>query len=402
MRNKSIFLVVFVLILAVALPAMAQDGPPAPELTGEIVLDGLNGPQGLHVDSEGNLWVIDGGFGGDEEINTFDVGTYEVIPARVGDTSQVYRLSPDGEIEVVASFASVAAGQDATGGARLIEVDGVIYATMGIWHINLGEEVTVPFHGEVVAIADGEVSTVASIWEHELANNPDGTTNVETHPYGIDVDVDGNLIVTDAAGNSLIRVNPETGETETIVGFEGIPGVFPSATRGGELLADPVPTNVVANEDGSFYVSYLSGAPFVPGSAKVVSVSADGEVSDFATGLTMLVDLKRGPDGNLYAVSFGMFTDQGPIPNSGQVIRIFEDGTWEVIVAGLPFATAIALDADGNGYVTINGIAIPGAGAVVYYEDMINMEAMDMPEMDMPDGPPPADNDPNATEEPAG
>jgi hypothetical protein len=166
-----------------------------------------------------------------------------------------------------------------------------------------------------------------------------------------------------------------------VVGFEGISGVFPSQTRGGELIADPVPTGVVVNEDGSAFVSFLSGAPFVPGSAKVVQVSAEGEVSDYATGLTMLTDLTRGPDGNLYAVSFGMFTQEGPVFNSGAIIRILEDGSSEIVVDGLPFATGIALDADGNGYVTINGIAIPQAGMVVRYDGLTEMEGTPVPQM---------------------
>ncbi|MBZ0296739.1 MAG: ScyD/ScyE family protein, partial [Anaerolineae bacterium] len=121
------------------------------------------------------------------------------------------------------------------------------------------------------------------------------------------------------------------------------------------------------------FVSLLSGAPFIPGSSKVVQVT-DGEVSDFATGLTMITDLEVGPDGNLYATSFGMFTEEGPVPNSGSILRILPDGTSEVVVDGLPFAGGLAIDADGNGYVAINSLPIPGAGMVVYYEGLTGME----------------------------
>jgi hypothetical protein len=110
-------------------------------------------------------------------------------------------------------------------------------------------------------------------------------------------------------------------------------------------------------------------------------VADDGSVSDFATGLTMLTDLKLGPDGHLYAVSFGMFTEEGPVFNSGSVIRILEDGSSEIVIDGLPFATAIALDEAGNGYVAINGAAIPEAGTVVYYEGLTNMEGQPVPAM---------------------
>jgi hypothetical protein len=83
--------------------------------------------------------------------------------------------------------------------------------------------------------------------------------------------------------------------------------------------------------------------------------------------------LDLGPDGNFYAVQFGVFTEEGPVLNSGAIVRIMPDGAGELLVDGLPFATALALDADGNGYVAINGIAIPDAGQVVYYEGLTSM-----------------------------
>jgi len=207
---------------------------------------------------------------------------------------------------------------------------------------------------------------VASVWENERDNNPDGTGNLETHPYGITVGPDGLLWVADAAGNSLVTVDPASGVVETVIGFPGEPGILPNPFREpGEC--DPVPTAVAFNdafEEGVAYVSYLSCTPVIP--AKVVQVDAEGELSDFAPGLTMLTDLQTGPDGNLYATQFGVFEQQGPVFNSGAVVRILEDGSAEVVVDGLPFVTAIAFDADGGAYVAINGAGIPNAGMVIY------------------------------------
>lgn len=381
MRIK--LLLVLLLLLGMALPVFAQDGPPPmPELDGEIVMGGLNGPQGLYIDAEGSLWVIDSGAGGDEEIEFIDPTTFEVIPATFGNSAVIMRMSPGGEPEVAALLPSIAVGQDFIGGARLVELDGEVYATVGVWQIFLGEEVTQPLQAQVVRIEDGEGVTVADLWAHELENNPDGTDNRESHPYGIAAGPDGLLYVADAAANALISVDPASGETMTVAAFDGMPGVFPNPFRGGELIRDPVPTAVVFDAEGSIFVSLLSGAPFIPGTASVVSVSADGEVSEFATGFTMLTDLKLGPDGNFYAVQFGLFTPEGPVFNSGSIVRIMPDGSSELLIEGLPFATAIAIDADGNGYVAINGVAIPGAGMVVYYEGLTAMEGQPMPQMD--------------------
>lgn len=359
---KSVF--VFLLVLLLAVPVLAQDGPPPPPDLGdgEVVLGGLNGPQGLHVAEDGSVYVIDSGFGGEETIDFVDVNTFEVVDATFGLTSRIMRLNMDGEPEVVASLPSIAAGMDFVGGARVTSLDGTLYATVGAWQINLGEDVSVDNYTAVVRIGDMEVETVADPWAHEVANNPDGSGNIESHPYGITVGPDGMLYVADAAANAVLKIDPESGEITTLAAIEPLPGVFPNPFRDGELLRDAVPTGIVVAEDGTVYVSLLTGAPFMPGTASVIAVDADGNVSEFAGGMTMLTDLTMGPDGKMYAVSFGMFTEEGPVPNSGQILRISEDGTVSAVVDGLPFATGIAVDADGNGYVSINGIAIPEAG----------------------------------------
>lgn len=365
--------VAFLLASAFVLPVFAQDGaPPMPQIDGDIIAQGLNGPQGVYVDDEGNVWVIDSGLGGDEMIDYGNPQTGEVAPAPYGQSAQIVRIGADGTQEQVATLGSLAAGEDVLGGARLTELNGTLYATVGGWQSASGETVTIPHFSEVVAVGDA-VSTTADLWAFELANNPDATANIESHPYDIAAGEDGKLYVADAAANDLLRVNPQTGEVQLVAVFEGLPGVFPSPTRNGEMITDPVPTGVTFGANGEIYVSLLSGAPFIPGSAKVVQVAEDGTVSDFALGLTMLTDLATGPDGLLYATQFGVFTQEGPVPNSGAILRIREDGTAEVVVDGLPFVTSIDFNDAGDAFVTINGVAIPGAGMVLRYNTLTGM-----------------------------
>lgn len=381
MRYKLIFITMIITLIIAPTSIIAQDAPPMPDLTGDIVVTGLTSPQGLTIDADGMLWVADSGVGGEEEIEFYNIHTLQPQVAQFGNTSRIIRLNSDGEQDVVATLPSVFVGEDIIGVARIIDVDGVIYATIGSWQDSLGEIPTIPNQGELIRLEDGEAITVADLWAYEFANDPDDSTNVESHPYGMAVGPDGMMYIADAAANALWRVDMETGVVETVASFAGQPGVFPSEFYDNQLLTDPVPTAVDFDADGNIYVSFLTGAPFLPGSAKIVQVAEDGTVTDFALGMTMLTDMQMGPDGNLYAVSFGLFTEEGPIFNSGYVARILPDGTPEIVIDGLPFATAITFDADGNGYVAINGAPIPEAGMVVYYEGLTDMEGAPMPEM---------------------
>jgi hypothetical protein len=114
------------------------------------------------------------------------------------------------------------------------------------------------------------------------------------------------------------------------------------------MESDPVPTAVAFDSEGNAYVSLLPRFPFLPGSAKVVKVTPDGQTSDYATGLTMLTDLRPGPDGSLYAVSIGQFTEQGPTPNSGAIIRIKEGAASETVMSGLMSPTSIDFTPEGD------------------------------------------------------
>ncbi|MFQ5856042.1 MAG: ScyD/ScyE family protein, partial [Anaerolineae bacterium] len=195
---------------------------------------------------------------------------------------------------------------------------------------------------------------------------------------------DGNLWVADAAGNDLLKIDPTTGEIELVAVFDGVPGPFPNPNRGGAMESDPVPTGVAFDEEGNLYVSFLPGVPFLPGAAKVVQVTPDGQVSDYATGLTMLTDLRTGPNGNLYAVQFGVFTEEGPVPNSGAIIRVGAGDASKVVVDGLSFPTSIDFNADGDAYVTINGVGPPGSGAVVLYKGLTAVAGRPLPPVSPP------------------
>ena len=343
-----------------------------------VIAGGFTWPQGIYVADDGSIWVVDSGVGGETEFSMPDPETGEAMSVAFGMSARVVRIAPDGTMTDVAALPSALMGTgpeaEFSGASGLTILDGTVYVTSGAWMGGMGERLDLM--ASVVKIEDGEVTELATTWTMEESDNPGGFI-LESHPYGITAGPNGNLWVADAGGNSLLKVDPATGDIELVAVFDGIPGPLPNPNRDGAMESDPVPTGVVVSANGTAYVSLLPGFPFLPGSSKVVMVSADGTVSDYATGFSMLTDLRLGPDGYLYAVSIGQFTEQGPVFNSGAIIRIHEGDASEVLVDGLSFPTSIDFDGDGNAYVTINGWASPpGAGQVVVLEGLTSMEAI--------------------------
>jgi sugar lactone lactonase YvrE len=343
-------------------PALAQESP-------TTVLSDLSGPMGVLVASDGSVWVVETGTGGDQELMMPGLETGEPLTSTFGHSARIIRVSPDGTHEVVANLPSVANGPlDSFGGARVALLNGDVYATSGWWTSSYDDAGLDrwSFVDALVRVENGELQEVVDVWAIEQERNPDGAY-LESNPYGLAVGPDGNLWMTDAAGNYLAKVDPASGHTDVVTVFDVLPSPIPNPARDNALVSDPVPTGVAFDSDGNVYVSLLPGFPFLPGSGKVVRVGSDGSVSDYATDLTMLTDIRMGPDGHLYAVSFGEFTEQGPVPNSGALIRIAEGTGSETVVSGLSQPTSVGFNEAGDAYVTINGMWEPGTGKLLMY-----------------------------------
>jgi hypothetical protein len=107
-------------------------------------------------------------------------------------------------------------------------------------------------------------------------------------------------------------------------------------------------------------VGLLTGAALwaQPGSAKVVHVSNNGNVTDLATGLNMVVGVAQS-NGQLYASQLSTnFLSQPPAP--GSVEQVSNGQSPSTAVANLPIPYGIAFAPDGSLYVSINADAKPG------------------------------------------
>lgn len=74
------------------------------------------------------------------------------------------------------------------------------------------------------------------------------------------------------------------------------------------------------------------------------------------------------------AVSFGRFGEQGPVPNSGIIVRIVPGEISEEVLTGLSFPTSIDFNEGGDAFVTLlNGFADAGLGLVMRFEGLTSM-----------------------------
>jgi len=368
------------LALLLALSVFSLGGMASAEVNGVSVAKGLNGPMGVLVAPDGSIWVVDSGVGGPTEIqipNPAEPDKPEII--KIGNTARVIRITADGTQTEVASLPSVlmVAEGETAGAGRLALLDGTLYVTSAAWNEGAGPQ-RMPNMAAIVKVENGQLTEVANTWDLESAQNPDPYVK-DTHPFGVVAGPDGQLWVADSGGNDLLKVDPSTGKVELVAAFAALPGPIANPERGGKQEIEPVPTGLAWGKNGELYVALLPGIPFLPGSAKVVHVAQDGSVRDFATGLTMLTDLRLGPDGNLYAVSIGQFTEQGPVPNSGALIRVQGGTASEVVLDGLSFPTSLDFTPTGDAYVTINGLGAPGSGEVMLFKDVTGLVGKPLP-----------------------
>ena len=358
-----------------ASPEAGPGGPPLPAGCG-VLASGLVTPRFVAVADDGTVYVTEAGIGGDEAFEDPLAAPPEDAPATPlaeqeaeaapqqtrGFTGQVSAIAPDGTVSVLATgFASYSGGVGP--GGITIGPDGMLYIVVGGSAIIAGLE---PLQGENTVFridpATGETTAVAELGSYEVENNPDGT-DVNPNLYGLALGGDGMLYASDAGGNIIYQVDPETGDFSHFavvpaldapveVGDEASPVAEGDPAAAG--ARQPVPTGLAVDADGALNVVLLSEF-WPPDAASVLTVGEDGAFTGVANGLFFAVALTAGPDSALYVTQiFASF--EGEAPGPGNVLRILEDGTTEVAVDGLALPHGAAFDAEGNLYVTAGSI----------------------------------------------
>jgi hypothetical protein len=139
---------------------------------------------------------------------------------------------------------------------------------------------------------------------------------LDSHPYGIDVYGD-TVYVADAGANSIVAVDVDSGEAETVAVLPARPHTFtageaaalklPGCIAGHTYRFEPVPTDVKRGPDGWLYVSVLPGGPEDPvlgARGAVYRIDPDnGRVKLFADDVMSPTGLDMDDDGHVYVAS---------------------------------------------------------------------------------------------------
>lgn len=204
-------------------------------------------------------------------------------------------------------------------------------------------------------------------WKNQLCEASEPfTAGPQSNPYHLTLDENSSdVLVADAAGNSLLSVN-SNGDIDWVAVFT------PPTNNGGSsnnaedwmvlfsvpdaftCYVQPVPTAVTVAPNGDYYVGELTGVTptdigleedgktiglsrvwrIEAGARNVTCPSDDCEV--VVDGLTSIIDIEIGPDGWLYLIEYdknGWFTaTSGASPAGGTIKRCNPDtGTCETV-----------------------------------------------------------------------
>ena len=330
----------------------ARGKTPPPVVTPTVVTTGLENPRGIKFGPDRRLYVAEGGLGGPR----FTVASQcAQVPAPVGPYHGGFtgRLSAVNvttgmRTTIVDKLPSSVGGGFASSVADVAFLHGTLYALIvgaGCSHGLAGT------FNSIDRISTSGIATPIANLSQFLMTHP------VAHPEPDDFEPDGSWYSLKAAGNALYAVEPNHGEVDEIRPDGNISRVVDVSATQGHI----VPT-ALTTVFGQFGVlgNLNRFDPGSQGKAKIFLVTRSGQLFPIASGLTAVtgVAVHRG---RIYALeSFtGFFAPAPTVANTGTVVRLGLDGSWQKIVGGLSFPTAMTFGDSNMLYISNKGFGQP-------------------------------------------
>ena len=322
--RKSISYSLFLILVCwlMASPAQGQGGV-------SLYADGFTMPTGLEVDDDGRVWVAEQGTGQDD--------------------SQISVVMPDGTVYPFATgLRSIISPEGMGEGVTHLKLyDGDLWAVAGLTNAPDGLLYRFPLAGW----SPGDPPLVTSdATLYDLKPRVLALGFPESNIYSFTVGPDGDLFIVDAAANALFRFDLDADVLSVFATFADVPN--PLFSNLGPPTSDAVPTKVLFTGDG-FYVSGLSGFPFVDGNTNVYEVDLDGNVSVLQDGLTLVTDIDVDPrDGKLLILQFGRWQlPDGFLPGTGVLLKL-QNGRLDTLASGLNLAAGLHFGTSENAFIS--------------------------------------------------
>jgi sugar lactone lactonase YvrE len=300
--------------LGVLLVTAAWPAPVAAQSIPTRLVMGLQGASGSTVGPDKALYVTEGAAG---RISRVDPETGEITTFASGLPTSIIGFGGPTDITFIGNTAYV-----------LVTLVGP------------------PFGGDIVGIyrVDGPTNfaVIADIGAFAQENPPDTPFG---GPQGLQYAIEpyrGGFLVTDGHHNRVLRVTRDGG----ISVFRAFDNIVPTG---------------LAIWGQTVYMAQAGPLPHLPQDGKVVSFTHNSpEVADVASGAPLMVDVEFGRGRTLFALSQGVWPIGGPeaspaLPNTGTLLRVLADGTFDVVADSLNQPTSFEVIGNTAYVVTLTG-----------------------------------------------
>lgn len=251
----------------------------------------------------------------------------------------------------------------------------------GVWRVSAGQARLV---ADIEAFETGRDPDAfeGPRWKHQQCEEDPVqgfSAGPQSNPYHLAALTGSDVLVADAAGNTLLRAR-SSGAVDWVAVFtppvdeQGSYRVLFPLDDDTDCYVQPVPTSVAVAPDGAYYVGELTGAPAVPGWSRVWRIEPgalnvvcpSASCQEVISGLTSVIDLAFGPDGMLYVLEYdeaGWLAVFDPATRAGGTLNRCDVGTIPgscvPVVSDLDLPGAITFDGRGDLWLLEGNITSP-------------------------------------------